>query len=84
MGLMLIDGELRNSVSGATFSTINPATGEVLGDVPAATDEDVDHAAQAGDRFLSDRLRRFGRDPAALLPLDAVSALLFLTDPKVD
>jgi acyl-CoA reductase-like NAD-dependent aldehyde dehydrogenase len=44
---LLIGGQWRESVSGETFETVNPATGEVLGRVAAANKEDVDRAVAA-------------------------------------
>ncbi|MET0701460.1 MAG: aldehyde dehydrogenase family protein, partial [Mycobacterium sp.] len=38
---MLIDGELRESVSGARFDNVSPATGKVLGATAAASAEDM-------------------------------------------
>jgi acyl-CoA reductase-like NAD-dependent aldehyde dehydrogenase len=46
-GRLLIDGEWRAAGSGATFTTINPATEEVSGVVAKGSAEDVDRAARA-------------------------------------
>ncbi len=43
----LIDGRWRDSVSGSTFETINPATEEVIADVAEGGPEDVDLAVKA-------------------------------------
>ncbi|QDY80184.1 aldehyde dehydrogenase family protein [Streptomyces qinzhouensis] len=43
---MLIDGEWTTG-SGTTFPTLNPATGEVIAEVPEATETDVDTAVRA-------------------------------------
>lgn len=48
--LMLIDGELVASSSGATFPNVDPTTEEVLGDVADATPEDLDRAISAARR----------------------------------
>src|SRR3977135_91361 len=45
---MLIDGKWVNSVSGKTFPTYNPATGEVLAQVAEGDKQDVDIAVKAG------------------------------------
>lgn len=45
--LMLIGGELVESVSGGWIESINPATEEVIGYVPAGTADDIDRAAKA-------------------------------------
>src|SRR5438445_9151954 len=47
---MLIDGEWVDSVSGRTFETINPATGEVITRVVEGGKEDVDRAVAAARR----------------------------------
>jgi acyl-CoA reductase-like NAD-dependent aldehyde dehydrogenase len=44
---LLIGGQWSESVSGETFATLNPATGEILGRVAAANKEDVDRAVAA-------------------------------------
>ena len=44
---MFIDGGFRAAASGATFDSINPATGEVLAAVAAADEVDVDAAVVA-------------------------------------
>jgi aldehyde dehydrogenase (NAD+) len=44
---ILIDNKWRDSVSGKTFETINPATGEVLAKVAEADEADVDIAVKA-------------------------------------
>lgn len=41
---MLIDGKKTGASNGAVQTNINPATGEVIGTVPAATKEDVERA----------------------------------------
>ena len=44
---MFIGGEWIGNVSGRSFPTLNPATGEVLGEVPLADAADVDRAVRA-------------------------------------
>src|SRR5213592_2966645 len=44
---MLIDGKWVNSVSGKTFPTYNPATGEVLAQVAEGNSAEVDRAVTA-------------------------------------
>src|SRR2546422_3188255 len=46
-GRMFIGGEWVGNISGRTFPTLNPATGEVLGRVPIALAADVDRAVRA-------------------------------------
>lgn len=47
---MLIGGELVESVTGEWTTSINPATEEPIGRVPAGSSEDVDRAVQAAEK----------------------------------
>jgi len=49
---MLIDGEWVDAESGKTFRTYNPATGEVVAEVPLASLSDVDKAVAAARKAL--------------------------------
>jgi aldehyde dehydrogenase (NAD+) len=49
-GKLLINNEWVNALSGKTFSVINPATEEVLGEVAQAGPEDVDNAVRVARR----------------------------------
>ena len=54
-----IDGSFRPAISGKTFTTTNPATGEVLAKIAACGPEDVDFAvAKARDAFEDGRWSR--------------------------
>jgi aldehyde dehydrogenase (NAD+) len=44
---LLIDGQWRNSVSGKTFATVNPATEEVIAEVAEGDAADIDLAVKA-------------------------------------
>lgn len=46
-GRMLIGGELVESADGGRFDSVNPATGDVVGHVPAGTAGDVEQAVEA-------------------------------------
>ena len=48
----LIGGEWVDSAGGETMEVLNPATGEVIAEVPAATADDVDRAVQAAKHAL--------------------------------
>jgi 1-pyrroline dehydrogenase len=48
----LIGGEWVDSSGGETMEVLNPATGEVIAEVPNATVEDVDRAVQAAKKAL--------------------------------
>jgi phenylacetaldehyde dehydrogenase len=47
---MLIDGKWVNSISGKTFATYNPATGEVLAQVAEGDRDDIEQAVKAARR----------------------------------
>ncbi|GMA51371.1 aldehyde dehydrogenase [Alicyclobacillus contaminans] len=51
---LFINGEFVDSVSGKTFETYNPATGEVLAVVSEAGPEDVDRAVQAARKAFDE------------------------------
>jgi betaine-aldehyde dehydrogenase len=52
--LMLVDGKLVPSAGGDWLTSIDPATEEVLGRVPAGTAADVDRAVAAGEAAFHD------------------------------
>ena len=49
---MRIGADWQDAASGRTLSFRNPATGEVLGEVPAAEAEDVDRAVRAARQAM--------------------------------
>lgn len=51
---IFIDGEFRPAQSGATFDSINPATGDVIAAVASAQDADVDRAVASARRAFED------------------------------
>ena len=51
---MLIDGRFVLAASGKTFPVYNPATGEVVAQVPEAETEDVNRAVAAARRAFDD------------------------------
>ena len=51
---MLIDGAWVDASDGGTFTTSNPATGEIWATVPEATADDVDRAVRAAHRACYD------------------------------
>jgi aldehyde dehydrogenase (NAD+) len=51
---MLVDGRLRQSLSGETFVNVSPATGAVLGSTSAAGAEDMDAAIAAARRAFDE------------------------------
>jgi acyl-CoA reductase-like NAD-dependent aldehyde dehydrogenase len=53
-GKLLIGGAWVDSSDGKTFDTVNPATGEVLTQIAAATQEDVEKAVAAARKAFDD------------------------------
>ncbi len=51
---LLIDGKLVAAASGKTFPVYNPATGEVIAQIPEADRQDVDLAVKAARRAFDD------------------------------
>jgi len=51
---LFIDGELVDAVSGKTYSNINPATEETMGQVADAGVEDMDRAIAAARRAFDE------------------------------
>jgi 4-(gamma-glutamylamino)butanal dehydrogenase len=49
-----IDGAFRPANSGKTFTSTNPATGQVLAEIAACDDSDVDHAVQKARQAFDD------------------------------
>ncbi|GFS32661.1 aldehyde dehydrogenase 10A9 [Actinidia rufa] len=56
---LFIDGEWREPINKKRIPIFNPATEEIIGDIPAATAEDVNIAVEAAQRALS---RNRGKD----------------------
>ncbi|PYS86203.1 MAG: aldehyde dehydrogenase, partial [Acidobacteria bacterium] len=54
MRKMFIDGEFVASLSGETFAVENPATEEIIDDVPRARAEDADRAVLAAVKAQDD------------------------------
>ena len=69
-----IDGQFRDAASGATFATENPATGEVITEVSAGDEQDIDTAVRAARRAFDD-----GRW-ARMAPADRKKVLLRFAD----
>jgi aldehyde dehydrogenase (NAD+) len=70
---LLIDGGWVSALSGETFDTINPATGQVLAKVAKASGKDVDVAVAAARRAFEGEWRR-------CKPFDRQHILLKLAD----
>src|SRR6476469_9336981 len=63
----LIGGEWASSVSGETMEVINPATGEVIAEVPRCNADDVDRAVEAAQQALPEWLDKTPKDRSELL-----------------
>src|SRR5437764_12121468 len=69
---ILMGGEWVDSAGGETMEVLNPATGETIAEVPAATADDVDRAVQAAKKALPEWLETTpGERAEALLKLAA-------------
>jgi 1-pyrroline dehydrogenase len=62
-----IGGEWADSVSGETMEVINPATGEVIAEVPRCNAADVDRAVEAAKQALPEWLDKTPKDRSELL-----------------
>jgi 1-pyrroline dehydrogenase len=62
-----IGGEWADSVSGETMVVINPATGEVIAEVPRCNAADVDRAVEAAKQALPEWLDKTPKDRSELL-----------------
>ncbi len=51
---LLIDGQWKNAVSGRTFTTIHPATGEAIAEIAEADKADVDLAVRAARKAFEE------------------------------
>ena len=62
-----IGGEFVDSASGETMEVLNPATGEVIAEVPRGTAEDVDRAVAAAQKAWEDWQGKTPKDRMELL-----------------
>jgi aminobutyraldehyde dehydrogenase len=68
-----VGGEWVDAVEGGTMEVLNPATGEVIAEVPSGTQGDVDRAVEAAKKALPEWLETTpGERQEALLKLAAV------------
>src|SRR5215218_4446382 len=72
----VVDGELVDAVSGATYDVVDPTTGAVYGTAPASAAEDVDRAYAAAARAFESwgRTSPKERSDALLKIADAIDA----------
>ncbi|MFQ5994909.1 MAG: aldehyde dehydrogenase family protein [Acidiferrobacterales bacterium] len=66
---LYIGGQWLPSVGGKTFGSINPSNSQTLGEVPYATEEDVDQAVQAAKKAFPEWSRMRVKDRARSLEL---------------
>src|SRR5437763_560961 len=62
-----IGGEWADSVSGETMEVVNPATGEVIAEVPRCNADDVDRAVAVAKQALPEWLDKAPKDRSKLL-----------------
>ena len=62
-----IGGEWVDSASGEKMEVLNPASGEVIAEVPSCTAEDVNRAVAAAKKALPDWLEKTPKDRMELL-----------------
>jgi 1-pyrroline dehydrogenase len=62
-----IGGDWADSASGETMEVINPATGDVIAEVPRCSAEDVDRAVAAAKQVLPEWLDKTPKDRSELL-----------------
>src|SRR5215211_8448353 len=64
---MFVDGEFVDGLSGRTIGVLNPATGEVICEVPRAGEEDVDRAVAAAEQAWDTWRHKTPKDRMELL-----------------
>src|SRR6187200_2678154 len=64
---MFVDGEFVDALSGETMEVLNPATGEVIAEVPRAGEEDVDRAVAAAEKAWETWREKTPKDRMELL-----------------
>jgi aldehyde dehydrogenase (NAD+) len=75
-GTLLIGGEARDAVDGGRFTTVDPATEEVLAEVPQAGADDVDAAVRAAhEAHVDGRWRKLPSTKRARILLKAADAI---------
>jgi acyl-CoA reductase-like NAD-dependent aldehyde dehydrogenase len=74
-GKLFINGEFVDAISGKTFNTINPATGEILAGIAEGGKEDVDLAVKAARAAFND-----GSEWRKMSTTDRTRVLLKLAD----
>src|SRR5437660_11239286 len=68
MATMIIEGERTRAASGKTYEVRNPATGEVVDEVPSGGAADVDKAAQAASKAFATWSKLPANKRAEVLP----------------
>ncbi len=64
---MFVDGEFVDALSGETMEVLNPATGDVIAEVPRASEEDVDRAVAAAEKAWETWREKTPKDRMELL-----------------
>jgi len=63
----LVGGEWVDATSGETMEVLNPATGEVIAEVPKGTEQDVERVVEAAKKAWADWQEKTPKDRMALL-----------------
>ncbi|HKY23509.1 MAG TPA: aldehyde dehydrogenase family protein, partial [Gaiella sp.] len=64
---MFVGGEFVDALSGETMEVLNPATGEVIAEVPRSSEEDVDRAVAAAEKAWETWREKTPKDRMELL-----------------
>ena len=64
---MFVDGKFVDALSGETMEVLNPATGEVIAEVPKAGEKDVDRAVSAAEKAWETWREKTPKDRMELL-----------------
>jgi acyl-CoA reductase-like NAD-dependent aldehyde dehydrogenase len=64
---MFVDGEFVDALSGETMEVLNPASGEVIAEVPRSGEEDVDRAVPAAEKAWETWREKTPKDRMELL-----------------
>ena len=64
---MFVDGEFVDALSGETMEVLNPATGEVIAEVPRSGEGDVDRAVAAAEKAWETWREKTPKDRMELL-----------------
>jgi len=79
---MFVGGEWVDSTAGERLPVVNPATGEVIAEIPRGSEEDVDRAVKAAQKAFDDLDAPVRRVAALDTPVPFARALEEVTSPR--